>query len=144
MLEEIRKFAPKAHGLIMQMRDKKGVIRLWPNLPSISIDYSVIEKTDRAMVLPAECGWNDLGSWQALIELMKKDKDGNIFKGKCLDIGSRNTFAWSSNRLVATLGLNNIIVVDTKDALLVCNKDKSQEVKKIVQLLKRNNFKKYI
>ncbi len=144
MLEEIRKFAPKAHGLIMQIRDKKSVIRLWPDLPSVSIDYSVIEKTNKAAVLPAECGWNDLGSWQALIELMKKDKARNIFKGKCLDIGSRNIFVWSDNRLVATLGLDNIIVVDTEDALLVCNKDKSQEVKKMVQLLKRSNFKKYI
>jgi mannose-1-phosphate guanylyltransferase len=69
---------------------------------------------------------------------------GDIFKGKCIDIESKNTFVWSGDRLVASIGLENIIIVDTKDALLVCSKDRAQDVKKIVQTLKQNNFKKQV
>ena len=71
----------------------------------------------------------------------KKDKNGNIFRGQHIDIGSKNTLVWSDERLITTLGLNNIIIVDTKDALLVCRKDMSQDVKKVVGLLKQKNFK---
>ncbi len=120
---------------------KKYFSRLWHKLPSISIDYAIMEKTKRMALLPADCGWIDLGSWEAIGEIAKKDKNGNIFQGKFIDIGSKNTLVWSDKRLITTLGLNNIIIVDTEDALLVCRKDMSQDVKKAVWLLKQKNFK---
>jgi len=141
MLEEIKKFMPGVYKIIMQIKNKKDLSRLWHKFPSVSIDYAVMEKTQRMALVPADCGWTDLGSWEAIGELAKKDRNGNIFRGKSIDIGSRNTLVWSDKRLVTTLGLNNIIIVDTEDALLVCRKDISQDVKKVVGLLKQKNFK---
>ncbi len=141
MLEEIKKFAPRVYKITIQIKNKKDFNRLWPKLPSISIDYAIMEKTKRIALLPADCGWMDLGSWEAIGEIAKKDKNGNIFQGKSIDIGSKDTLVWSGKRLVTTLGLDNIIIVDTEDALLVCRKDRSQDVKKAVRLLKQKNFK---
>lgn len=144
ILKEIKEFLPKAYQVIMKIENKNDFINFWHKLPATSIDYAVMERTDKAVVLPIDCGWIDLGSWQAITELIQKNKDGNIFKGNCLDIESKNTFVYSDNRLVATLGLKDIIVIDTLGALLVCAKDKTQDVKKIVQLLKINKFKKHL
>ena len=111
-------------------------------MPSVSVDYAIMEKTKKKMLVSADYGWVDLGSWQAIEEISKKDKDGNIFKGKSnfINIGSKNILVWSDKRTVATLGIENIIIVDTEDALLVTAKDKTQDVKKVVQLSKLNNF----
>lgn len=140
ILEEIKKFMPHAYNTLTKIKKRKDINRLWHKLPSISVDYAIMEKTKRMVLLPADCGWIDLGSWEALGEIVKKDKDGNIFRGKNIDIGSKNTLVWSDKRLITTLGLNNIVIVDTKDALLVCRRDMSQDVKKIVKLLKQRNF----
>ena len=137
MLREINRFMPYAHKIMISIKGEKSLNRLWSKLPSLSIDYAVMEKTKRMVLLPLFCDWLDLGSWQALAEIMKKDKNGNIFRGTCVDIGSKNSFVWSDSRLIATLGLSNIIVMDTKDALLVCPKDKAQEIKSVVQILKQ-------
>jgi len=132
ILEEIKKYVPDAYNIIKQIRNKQDLKRLWHRFPSISLDYGVMEKTKKAALLPADFGWVDLGSWRAVAEIMKKDKNGNIFKGKCIDIGTKDSFVWSDKGLVATLGLNNIIIVDTKDSLLVCSKDKAGDVKKLI------------
>jgi mannose-1-phosphate guanylyltransferase len=92
-------------------------------------------------VIPADFGWIDLGSWRAIEQLAKKDLNGNIFKGKCIDLDSRNTLVWSDSRLLATLGLENIIAVATKDVVLVCAKDRTQDVKKLVEILKEKKLK---
>ncbi|MDD4894954.1 MAG: sugar phosphate nucleotidyltransferase [Candidatus Omnitrophica bacterium] len=141
LLEEIKKFVPGIYSAIKQLKNKKDFKKLWPGLPSISIDYAIMEKTRRIALLPVECGWSDLGSWEAVMDIAKKDKNGNVFSGRHIDIGSRNTFALPQKRLIATLGLDNIIIVDTKDALLVCRRDMSQGVKKIAGILKQKNFK---
>lgn len=141
ILEETKRLMPHVYSAVMKIRDKKYFNRLWHKLPSISLDYAIMEKTKRIVMLPADCGWVDLGSWEAVGEVAKKDKSGNIFRGKHIDIGSKNILAWSDKRLIATLGLNNIIIVDTEDALLVCRKDMCQKVKKAVQLL-RKKFEK--
>lgn len=144
MLEEIKRYSLADFRIISLVRDRTSLEKLWPRFTSISIDYAIMEKTKRMALIPADFGWMDLGSWRAIEYFSKKDKSGNIFKGNCIDIGSRNTLAWSSNRLLATLGLDNIIIVDTKDALLVCSKDKTQDVKKIVHILKQKNLKEQI
>jgi mannose-1-phosphate guanylyltransferase/mannose-6-phosphate isomerase len=143
-LDEVKKHMPKTYALIKAMKNKKDCLRLWNKLPNISIDFAVMEKTDRAVVIPASCGWTDLGSWQSMEEIMHKNKDGNIFRGCCVDLGSKDTFVWSNSRLVTTVGLKDIIVVNTKDALLVCAKEKAQDVKSLVTLLKQKNLKAYL
>jgi len=144
MLQEIKKFSPHNYGIINKIKENKSLNKLWKRFSSLSIDYAIMEKTYKMALIPADFGWSDLGSWQAIESLpagqagfTKKNKNGNIFKGCCVDIGSKNTLAWSSGRLLATVGLNNIIVVETKDALLVCAKDKTQQIKKLVKILKK-------
>jgi mannose-1-phosphate guanylyltransferase/mannose-6-phosphate isomerase len=144
MLEEIRKIKPAVYKTIIKIKNRKDLNNLWSRFPSLSLDYAIMEKTKNAAMLPADYGWLDLGSWQAIEEIAKKDKHKNIFRGHCVDMGSKNSIVWSQERTVATLGLDNLIVVNTEDALLVCAKDKAQDVKRIVQILKRKNCLKQI
>ena len=144
MLGEIRKFLPSDYRIIKSIKNKKDLNRLWPRFSLISIDYAIMEKTRRMALVPCDCGWSDLGSWQALEQFSKKDKSGNILKGPCLDIGSKNIFCWPGDRLLATVGLRDIIIVDTNDALLVCQKGRAQDVKKIVEKLKEKRLYKKI
>jgi len=141
ILGEIKRLLPTVYKIIMSMNSQRNFNKLWRTLPAISIDYAIMEKTDKTVVLPADCGWTDLGDWQSLAEFLAGDRCGNIFKGNCLDLESKSTFVWAGKRLVATLGLKDIIIVDTQDALLVCTKDRTQDIKKIVQLLKQKNIK---
>jgi len=109
--------------------------------PSDSIDYAVMEKTADAAVLPISVGWNDVGSWSALWEVAQQDGDGNAHHGDVIASDCRNTLAWADGRLVALLGLEDVVVVDTDDAVLVAHKDKVQDVKSIVAALKKQGRK---
>ena len=108
--------------------------------PNISIDIAVFEKTQKAFVLPLDCGWDDIGSWDSLWNLSKKDNKGNSFKGRVIEDKTKNSLIQSDERLVVALGLENTIIIDTKDALLVANKDNAQDVKEIVQNLKIKGY----
>jgi len=134
MLNEIKKFQPDTYKIIT--KNKQELARLWNRLPSISVDYAIMEKTARLALLPADYGWSDLGSWEALEKVMKKDKNNNILRGKCVSLDAKDNIIWSDNRLVAVLGINDVIIVNSKDAVLVCAKKSAQDVKKIVQMLK--------
>jgi mannose-1-phosphate guanylyltransferase/mannose-6-phosphate isomerase len=105
---------------------------------SISIDYAVMERTDKAAIVPVEMGWSDIGSWEALWDASEKDGAGNALKGDVLHHGSRNSYLRSEGPLVAAVGVDDLIVVATKDAVLVGRKDASQDVKKIVEQLERD------
>jgi len=104
--------------------------------PSDSIDYAVMEKTLKSCVLPIDLGWNDVGSWSALWQVAEQDGHGNAHHGDVFARDCRNTLAWGDGRLVALLGLDDVVVVDTADAVLVAHKDKVQDVKDIVAELK--------
>jgi mannose-1-phosphate guanylyltransferase/mannose-6-phosphate isomerase len=104
--------------------------------PADSIDYAVMEKTTQAAVLPIAVGWNDIGSWSALWDIAEQDGNGNAHHGDVVARGCRNTLAWGDGRLVALLGLEDVVVVDTADAVLVAHKDHVQDVKQIVNDLK--------
>jgi len=104
--------------------------------PAESIDYAVMEKTGRAVVVPLDAGWNDIGSWSALWDVNDKDGQGNSIHGDVLLVDARNNLAMSESRLLAAVGVDDLIMVETKDAVLVAHKDKSQEVKQIVEQLK--------
>jgi len=105
--------------------------------PSDSIDYAVMEKTDAAAVLAVDVGWNDVGSWSALWDVAERDADGNAWHGDVMALECRDSYAWSERRLVAMIGLDEVVVVDTEDAVLVARKDKVQQVKDVVARLKR-------
>lgn len=103
---------------------------------SESIDYAVMEKTGHAAVIPLQAGWNDIGSWSALWEITSKDQDGNVVKGDVILHQSRNNYCHSDSRLVTLLGVEDLVVVETKDAVLVANKHQVQDIKTIVEQLK--------
>lgn len=103
---------------------------------NISIDYAVMEKTAAASVVPLVAGWSDIGSWSSLAEVMKKDDAGNYIEGDCYTYNTENSFLLSQGRMIATVGLKDTIVVETADAVLVANKNSSQDVKEIVDRLK--------
>jgi mannose-1-phosphate guanylyltransferase/mannose-6-phosphate isomerase len=104
--------------------------------PSQSIDYAVMERTGAAMVLPVDIGWNDVGSWSALWDVAERDADGNARHGDVIAVDSRNSYAYA-RRLVALVGVDDMIVVETDDAILVARKDQVQQVKDVVALLKQ-------
>jgi len=112
--------------------------------PDESVDYAVMENTTDAVVVPLDAGWNDIGAWSALWEVNEKDEEGNATSGDTLLQDTTNSLIHGGERLIATVGLDNVVIVDTKDALLVACKDKVQDVKKIVEKLKaekRSEFK---
>jgi mannose-1-phosphate guanylyltransferase / mannose-6-phosphate isomerase len=143
-LEELGKTQPamiaSARDALAKARIDADFLRLdkeaFSACPSDSIDYAVMEKTDAASVLPIDVGWNDVGSWSALWEVSAQDADGNAHRGDVLSIDSRNTLVMGERRMVAVLGLDDIIVVDTDDALLIAKRDNVQQVKDIVNQLK--------
>ncbi|HDM8217037.1 mannose-1-phosphate guanylyltransferase/mannose-6-phosphate isomerase [Vibrio campbellii] len=104
--------------------------------PDDSIDYAVMEKTKRAAVVPMDASWSDVGSWSALWEVADKDETGNAVRGDVLVEKTSNSYIYSQNKLVATVGVEDLVVVETKDAVLVAHKDKVQDVKGIVEQLK--------
>ena len=112
--------------------------------PSDSIDYAVMERTEQAAVVPLEAGWSDIGSWSALWDVKEHDAQGNACQGDVMLHNSRNLMVHADHRLVATVGVDDLVVVETKDAVLVAHKDRVQEVKKIVERLKREGRQEHI
>ncbi|MNZ58817.1 Mannose-1-phosphate guanylyltransferase 1 [compost metagenome] len=112
--------------------------------PEDSIDYAVMEKTADAAMVPLDAGWSDIGSWSALWDVSAKDAEGNVFKGDVLGQATRNTYVHADSRLVATVGVEDLVIVETKDAVLVAHKDKVQDVKKIVEQLKGDGRQEHV
>ena len=146
ILEEIKKFSPeilkyceksilkKLFDLDFQRLDKQTFCEC----PNISIDYAVMEKTNKGVVLPMDVGWSDVGDWQSMWKNSQKDKNGNSLNGEVLLHQTKNSLFRSESRLIVGLGVEDLIVVETNDVMLVANKKKSQDIKKIVNKLKEN------
>lgn len=108
-------------------------------MPDISIDYAVMEKAQKRAVIDSRFDWNDIGSWNSMAELAESDASGNRIEGKAIAIDSNDCYIRSGNRIVAAVGVANLMIVDTQDAVLVAHRDRSQGVKDVVQFLKANN-----
>lgn len=109
---------------------------IFATCPADSIDYAVMEKSDKVAVIPLDAGWNDVGSWSALWDVTGKDQAGNAIKGDVLTIDTTNSYVHSSNKLVAVIGVKDLVVVETDDAVMVASKERVQDVKGIVDQLK--------
>ncbi|KIQ27159.1 mannose-1-phosphate guanylyltransferase/mannose-6-phosphate isomerase [Xanthomonas campestris] len=142
-LEELRKFQPaiadacqKAWEAAKRDADFTRLDKdAFAASPSDSIDYAVMEKTSDAVVVPLDAGWNDVGSWSALLEVSEQDAQGNAHHGDVIQLDCQNTYAYGS-RLIAMVGLENVVVVETDDAVLVGHRDRIQEVKEVVSQIK--------
>ncbi|MBI5937527.1 MAG: mannose-1-phosphate guanylyltransferase/mannose-6-phosphate isomerase [Betaproteobacteria bacterium] len=112
-------------------------------LPNISIDYAVMEKANNVAVVPADFGWSDIGSWNAISDLVEADAEGNRVVGEAILVDARNTFVQSENRLVAAVGVHDLLIVDTPDAVLVADRARAQDVRHIVSHLKANGDERH-
>jgi mannose-1-phosphate guanylyltransferase / mannose-6-phosphate isomerase len=150
-LAELERFEPAilaaAKAAVAGAHDDLGFLRLdakaFAAAPGISIDYAVMEKTALAAVVPIDVGWNDVGSWSSLWELSARDEAGNAVHGDALLEETRNCYVSSQKALVATMGVENLVIVDTPDALLVADRTKAQDVGKVVAQLKAAGRKEH-
>lgn len=113
-------------------------------LPEETIDYGILEKSKRLGVVPASFDWADVGSWADLHDVLEHDEHDNVFEGEYVDIDTKSCFVYSPDRLVATIGVENLVIINTKDAILICPKDRAQDVKKIVAKLKERGQTKFL
>lgn len=144
LLEQIKKFMPQLY-LVLNETNHKIFIRKWDTLKSISIDYGILEKCKQDLyVIPLDCGWTDLGNWGTLDFVLKRDRSGNAVEGDVMTIDSKNTTVWGGHHLVVALGLKDMIIADTPDALLVCPKEQAQRVSEVVELLKAQRRFEYM
>ncbi|MFH1235910.1 MAG: sugar phosphate nucleotidyltransferase [Parcubacteria group bacterium] len=152
LLNLYRKHLPIHYRLLMKMqaavgtRKEDAVIRsLFPKLPPVSIDFGIMEKLKKMLVIPASFGWADIGHWRTVQEMLESGTDGNTIRGHHLGIDTHRSLVFNmSGKLVATAGVSDLIVVATDDAVLVCHREKAQDVKKIVELIKKKKWLKYL
>ena len=143
-LEELKKYRPDIYSSCLCTFEKRSVdldfIRLPENefkaCPDDSIDYAVMEHTDKAVVVPLDAGWSDVGSWSAVWDVADKDENGNCSRGDVITEDTHDSLLFSEERLIASVGVSDIVVIETKDAILVADKNRVQDVKKIVNQLK--------
>ncbi|MFM9943558.1 MAG: mannose-1-phosphate guanylyltransferase/mannose-6-phosphate isomerase [Hyphomicrobiaceae bacterium] len=148
-LEELQRLEPRifdaARAALNGVQEDLGCLRLdraaFAMSPNISIDYAVMEKTQLAAMLPIDVGWNDVGSWSSLWDIAPHDANGNYVHGDAIMEDSHNLYIHTERSLVSTIGVHDLIIVDTPDALLVADRSRSQEVSKIVARLKQSNRK---
>ncbi len=147
LLEEMQRLLPDLYQTLMilvdawERPDRDEVLQnYWPKLEDVTIDHGIMEHAERVAVVPASFGWTDLGDWHSLAELMT-DVDGQnvLVSGEHVGIDTYSTLVFGKNRIVATLGVDNLVIVDTDDVLLVCSRSRAQDVRKLVQQFKDRN-----
>ena len=120
---------------------------IWQTMPNLSIDFAIMEKADNIAVIPIDIGWSDVGSWSSLYHILPQDNFGNCIKGDAIDnrviLDTRDTLVYS-DRLTVAIGVEEIVIVDTEDVLLICHKDRTQDVKQVVTYLKDNGNEEYL
>lgn len=151
IMEKFKTLLPDIYSDLIEIKNALGtdkeeetVERVYPSIRAISVDYGIMEKSQNICVIPGEFGWNDVGSWDMMGVLKDCDKNGNVLCGDVLCLDTKNSVIHSSKRLIATVGVENLVVVETEDAILVCPIDKAQEVKKIVDKLKDDGRKELL
>lgn len=136
-----KKYADK----IVEASVEKGLKKYFPFMPNISIDYGLMEKLKgQILTIPVDFGWNDVGSWHSLSDLAASDHEGNIVTGQVLMVDSRRNIVRSGKRLIALLGMEDCVVVDTEDALLVCPRSKTESIRKVVDALRKKKLTQYL
>lgn len=150
ILEEIEKYLPELHKGLMEIKKYLGTNKEQEKIKEIfktfqpeSIDYGVMEKTKRAEIIVSRVGWSDIGSWKALENHLPSDASGNITSKKHLLIDTNNSIIEGNERMIAAIGLKNMVIIDTEDVLLICPKDRCQEVKQLVERLKEEGKDQY-
>jgi mannose-1-phosphate guanylyltransferase len=153
-LDNLKRFLPKTHAALEKLAESMGtrgyerkLRAIYPKLENISVDYAVLEPATRiegpprVFVIPAEVGWSDIGSWAAVYQLLAKNSGENVLAADGLTLDAEGNFLWSPSKFVAAIGVRDLVVVETPDALLVCPRDRAQDVAKIVKQLEEQHRK---
>ena len=148
VLEEFKKHSPDVLQAVIEAKDRSRLAQAkaysclsvdpdsFAQVPDISIDYALMERSEKVATVPCDIGWSDIGSWNAVSELTEADADGNRFEGEVLSHNSRNNYVNSEDRLTALVGVEDLLIIDTADAVMIAHKDHAQDVKHIVGQLK--------
>ncbi len=139
LLEEFEKYTPPVRKMLELSFDEMAY--QFARMPEISIDYAVMEKSDRVAMLPLDLYWNDIGSWDSLDDLLSKDEDGNAVVGNVMALDTKNCLIFGNKRLLSTIGLNDCLIVETDDAVLIAKKGEAWKVREIVSRLKEGGRK---
>ncbi|MFZ2524868.1 MAG: mannose-1-phosphate guanylyltransferase/mannose-6-phosphate isomerase, partial [Candidatus Ferrigenium altingense] len=152
ILAEIQQYLPEVHqviqAIIAESRTagtfQQAVEKHFAAMPSISIDYGVLEKSGRVSLIPCDIGWNDVGSWQAVHEISNKDENGNVLQGNVIALGCKNSLIRTEKRLVAAIGTEGFCVIETADAVLISKSDQTQRVREVVDILQQRGVTEHI
>ena len=151
ILDSIKRFLPDLHVGLTQIGEAIGTEReeqvvgdIYAGLKGVSIDYGVMEKAEDVLVIPGDFDWSDLGSWDALLDVSEKDENGNAVRGEIIAIDAGDCLVHSPKKLVALVGVRDLLVVETDDALLICRRGQSQDVRKVVEILETKGLKEYL
>ena len=149
-LDALKNLLPKTHDAIESLSTHIGkrsyqpqLKKLYPKLENISVDYAILEKAASAghvFVIPAEVGWSDIGSWDAVYELLAKNPGENILAGQGQTLDAEGNFLWAPDKFIAAIGIHDLVVVETPDAMLICPRDRAQDVAKIVKSLEQRKL----
>ena len=130
-MDMLDKYQPELYHQILAI-DDENIGDLYQDLPSISIDYGLAEKADRVAVVPADMSWSDLGSWESIYQQHEKNHDNNLIRGEVVSTDTKNSLLWSEAGVLTTLGVDNLVVISTPDATLICDRSRAEDVKLIV------------
>jgi mannose-1-phosphate guanylyltransferase len=154
ILDLFKEHKPEMYGKLMEIAESFGtpewqtkLNEIYPTLENISIDYAILEKTDRIIMLPAEMGWKDVGAWQAVYEILQSGTDEAVARGKkVIAVDSKDTLIYGGNdhRLIGVVGVEDLVIVDTDDALLVMRKSKDQDIKQLVEKIREQGLEDYL
>lgn len=152
ILAEIKQHLPAVYQVVQTILAEsragktfqQAVENNFATMPSISIDYGVLEKSDRVSLIPCDMGWNDVGSWQAVHEISAKDENGNALQGNVIAVGSKNNLIRAEKRLVAAIGVEDLCIIETADAVLVSKSDQTQRVREVVDALQQKGATEHI
>lgn len=138
ILEEVKKYLPETHSLLTKLKKENYdniIEEIYPKFKNVSVDYGIMEKSDRVFVIEGNFGWSDVGSWESVYELSAKDENGNALVGDVLTIDTKNSYVYAESNFTALIGVDDMVVINLGDSLLICNRKKAQLVKNVVDEL---------
>lgn len=151
VLEEMGRHLPRLYAQLMELESAIGTAderaelrRIWAEVEDISIDVGIMEQAEDVAVIPVDIGWSDVGNWATVASLLPQDSCGNAIVGEHVGLETEGSLIYSPKRLVATIGIRDLIIVDTEDALLVCPRERAQDVKRLVDILRWKNGQEHL
>lgn len=146
LINEFRKYCPDISGEFDRIDpfNPEEISDVYGKISSISIDYGLMEHTDKAYVICSEFGWSDVGSWKSLYDISQKDQNNNVVEGEHVTIDTRGSLIYGKEHLIAAIGIEDIAIIDTDDALMICPLDQTQRIKEVVEQLKAKESKEYM